>query len=560
LSRKLEKAGNRGARAKAHAPQRADCQSVAGFQPALHLSHLTFFLAALAVVAAVYAAYSPTLNYPFILDDHQFLGDPRMQSPGHVGEYFTSWVWAQFAGGPVSFYRPLFLLWLRVNFILFEMSPWGWHLLSILKHIAAAILLGLLTWKLLRGRVAALMAAALFALHPAATESVAWITVPDPLASAAIVGALLLYFRYEGRRSVAWLIASALVYLAALFAKETAIVFLAVLLPLALTLRPAEGARAFRDTVPFLAATAAYLALRVHALGGRLVPLTQHLPWRTVLLSWPATIWFYVKVLLWPVRSRAFADPIRADQFSVRGVLLPGVAVVCVLAILGWALVRCWRKEAAGVKAALLVGTLLLVLPLLPALNLNALNPEDSLHGRYAYLSANGLMLLLATGWHLAQRRRAFWLGASGLLAIAFLALTVSQEAAWKDDLAVFTEGHRNAPRNVFVDRNLVRAHVEEALGWDVAGRCQQALPVFEDAIRRHPEDWYGWAGLGDCLDQLNELPRAEQALHRAADLAHLDRVTERWREVREKCRTGCQPAADWQSAPRSTTETLPAR
>ena len=41
--------------------------------------------------------------------------------------------------------------------------------------------------------------------------------------------------------------------------------------------------------------------------------------------------------------------------------------------------------------------------------------------------------------------------------------------------------------------------------------------------------------GFGDCLDQLNDLRRAEQALHRAADLAGQPRVTERWQEVREK-------------------------
>jgi len=82
---------------------------------------------------------------------------------------------AQVPGGPLSFYRPLFVVWLRLNFILSEMSPWGWHLLSVVKHLSAAVLLGLLVWKLLRDRVAALVAGTLFAMHPAHTESVAWV-------------------------------------------------------------------------------------------------------------------------------------------------------------------------------------------------------------------------------------------------------------------------------------------------------------------------------------------------------------------------------------------------
>src|SRR5215469_10344017 len=162
------------------------------------LSPFAFWIAAAAVILATLAAYSPSLNYPFILDDNRFIGDPRVQLPGQIFSYFTNAAWAQFAGGPTSFYRPLFVLWVRVNYILNEMSPWGWHFASVLKHVAVIVLLGLLVWKLLRDRMAVLIAAALFALHPAHTESVAWVSVPDPLMSAAVLGALLCYLQYRG--------------------------------------------------------------------------------------------------------------------------------------------------------------------------------------------------------------------------------------------------------------------------------------------------------------------------------------------------------------------------
>ena len=168
--------------------QRKSSPSVAPAGAEGLLSPLTACLLAVALVAGVFAIYSPALHFQFVLDDHRFVGDPRLQSPGHLGEYFTSYVWAQVPGGPLSFYRPLFVLWMRLNFILSGLSPWGWHLLSIVKHVAVAVLLGWLVWKLLRDRVAAFMAATLFALHPAQTESVAWVTVPDPLMSAAGTG------------------------------------------------------------------------------------------------------------------------------------------------------------------------------------------------------------------------------------------------------------------------------------------------------------------------------------------------------------------------------------
>src|SRR5580704_6008081 len=167
----------------------------AGRRPEL-ISPRTAVIAALCVTAVVFAVYWSCLDFQFILDDHRFVNDPRVQSSGHIWDYFANYVWAQFTGGPPSFYRPVFILWMRVNFMLSASSPWGWHLLSITNHAAVALLLGLLAWRLLRDRVAGLLAATLFAMHPAQTESVAWVTVPDPLMSIGILGALLLYLRY----------------------------------------------------------------------------------------------------------------------------------------------------------------------------------------------------------------------------------------------------------------------------------------------------------------------------------------------------------------------------
>jgi len=556
------------------------------------LSPVTFSIAAILLVAAVFAVYSPSLNYQFVLDDHRFIDDPRIQSAGHLWEYFTNYVWAQFTGGPSSFYRPLFVLWMRLNFIFNETSAWGWHFFSIAKHVSVAILLGLLVWELLNDRIAILIAAALFALHPAQTESVAWVSVPDPLLSAAVLATLLFYLKYAAPSPAAdtagtttsrrksrkpsraavksqsrtrWLVASLVCCLVAMFTKETAVVLLPTVFALALltadrasdnrgtsTSEASTRARlvfASRQTIPFLCVTAIYVVMRVNALGGRLGALTQHLTWHTLALSWPATLWFYVKVLLWPVQSRAFADPTEIDAFSVRGVLLPAVALCCATLILSAALFWAWRKahglpnpEALRIRCALVLGTLILVLPIVLAINLNALNPGDFLHGRYTYLPLTGLALLLATGWHLTEKQRVPLLLAAGLLAVAFGVLTVKQENEWQDDLTVFTVAHQIAPHNVPVSLSLARAHVQVALDMSEKGRCDEALPVFDDVIHDYPQDWYAWAGRGECLIQLNDLSKAEESLHRAADLSHAPQVTQEWQEVRAKL-VGSTPA-----------------
>jgi hypothetical protein len=540
------------------------------------------FVAFLLLLAIIFAVYSPTLHYEFVLDDHRFTSDPRIQSSGYIWDYFANYVWAQFTGGPPSFYRPIFILWLRINFMLSDLSPWGWHLLSIAKHLAVAALLAWLVWKLLRDRAAALMAAALFALHPAQTESVAWVTVPDPLMSIGILGALILYLKYvdtssssaqakekksrkarskSSQPSTRWIVASVAACFAAMLAKETAILFPALIFTLVLLAQAGQSAdanksdsqedkrwkdrtlQALRQTGPFLCAAALYLLLRLNALDGKLGAQTQHLPWSTVVMSWPGILWFYIKAMLWPGRSYAFADPFLVSQFTMRGVVLPALGVVASSAFIAGIFLWARRKSRCGLSSgyathidqALFIGTLLLVLPLLLALNLNALNPGDFLHGRYTYLPLAGLAILMATAWHLAGRLRLPLFCAATALAVVFCALTIAQEKMWHDDLTLFNAAHELAPHNGPVAQNLANAQVQAALRLDDEGRCSEAMPVFEQVIREYPQDWFAWAGMGDCFLQLNDLVKAEDALHRAADLSHEPRVLEQWRQVRAK-------------------------
>lgn len=543
------------------------------------LSKRSFLGAALGCLALVFAVYHRSLDFQFILDDHRFTADPRIQQSGHLWDYFANFVWAQFNGGPPSFYRPVFLLWMRTNFLLSDLSPWGWHLLSIAKHALVAALLGLLVWKLLRDSTAALVTATLFALHPAQTESVSWVTVPDPLMSAGLLLSLLGFLRYlepdstsfpgrgkKPRTSGAartpanhrkWLVLSICAYFLSLLAKETALVFPAVIFAVSFGSRPrerAEGTRsasdrgsgsrwaqAFGKTAPFLFATAVYLLMRLSALGGKLGASTQHLAWSTVVLSWPSILCFYLRAMLWPAKSYSFADPILVSRFSAREVLLPLLGLLLAGAIVATGLRWISKKAAreldrvayARLKTSQITGTLLLILPLVPALNLNALNPGDFLHGRYTYLPLAGLMLLVAAGWRTAKGPRiVFWCAACALV-IGFSILTLEQEKQWESDATVFSIAHELAPRNVPVARNLADTRVLEGLELHDEGRCQEALPIFEQVTREFPEDWYAWAGLGDCYVEQNDLIKGEDSLHRAVDISHDPGLIEHWQELR---------------------------
>jgi tetratricopeptide (TPR) repeat protein len=142
-------------------------------------------------------------------------------------------------------------------------------------------------------------------------------------------------------------------------------------------------------------------------------------------------------------------------------------------------------------------------------------------------------MMALAAAWRLSGKARIALAYFAAVVAIVFGELTVSQETMWKDDLTVFTTAHALAPRNAPVSRNLADAQVQQALQLEDEGRCGEAVPVFEQVAKDYPQDWYAWAALGVCMVQLNDLPKAEESLRRAAEISHDARVIEQWRQLR---------------------------
>ena len=85
------------------------------------------------------AAYARTVVFDFVFDDHlQIAMNPWVQAWRFVPHYFTGHVWSfeqpAWAG---NYYRPLFLLWLRVVNSVVGLTPGWWHLLTIAAHLLA---------------------------------------------------------------------------------------------------------------------------------------------------------------------------------------------------------------------------------------------------------------------------------------------------------------------------------------------------------------------------------------------------------------------------------------
>src|SRR5271157_6349218 len=187
------------------------------------------------ILALTFAVFAPTLRYQFVHDDRgQIVENPAVHSWRAVPTYFTSHVWAAVMPEELgNYYRPLFLLWLRINDAVFGNQAWGWHLTSILAHVLTTLLVYLLAWRLGIGTDAALLAALIFGLHPAHIEAVAWVSgVTEPLLGILLIASFLSYVqsRVEGARAPKWKIISLVLFALAILEKETALILPGLLL------------------------------------------------------------------------------------------------------------------------------------------------------------------------------------------------------------------------------------------------------------------------------------------------------------------------------------------
>ncbi|HEX3726407.1 MAG TPA: hypothetical protein VHV08_09195 [Pirellulales bacterium] len=144
----------------------------------------------LALVVLVACVYAPTLGNGFIWDDDAYVEhNPTLLSLAGLRD-----IWLK--PGAVPQYYPLVHTTFWMEHHLWGLDPFGYHLVNLLLHAVAV----LLVWRLLV-RLAvpgAWLAAAIFAVHPVGVESVAWITERKNVLSAALaLGALLAYLSFS---------------------------------------------------------------------------------------------------------------------------------------------------------------------------------------------------------------------------------------------------------------------------------------------------------------------------------------------------------------------------
>jgi Flp pilus assembly protein TadD len=427
---------------------------------------------ALAVALLATIPYAHTIGHGFAFDDEPVIVKNRfLTSLRRLPDLLTHGEWAG-AALQARVYRPLTGATYAANHALGGLSPWGYHLVNVLLHGAAAAGVFLLATSWGVAPLGAFLGASLFAVHPIHVEAVANVVGrKDVLATLLLVVMALLHGRAHGGRKQTALLAS-LAYLGAMLAKETGAVGLALVAAQDVVLRARSG----RRTRLLLygghaAALALYLGAYAHALGGIQAPdvpfvdnPAAHAPLGVRLLTAIAVIWKGLALQLFP---SAQSPDYSYDSIALATSLADPRVVAALAAFAGWAALGLRLRSRAPAVALSLAWY---AAPLFPASNL-AFPVGTIFAERLLYASSVGSMIAVAIPLAgVLSRLRALGARTAVLAMTALLATTtVTRASAWKDETQLFEAAVQVVPRSAKVRVKLA----ELALG---AGRAEQAL------------------------------------------------------------------------------------
>jgi len=440
--------------------------------------------------------YCGALSFDFVWDDWpQIINNPIIRSWHNLPRVFGSDLWYHVARHQV-YYRPLFVAWSMLNYSLFGLKPWGWHLCAILVHIAATVSVFWLARKLGLEHWTAALATVIFALHPIHIEAVVWISaVSDAMVTlfAALAFVAFLNGRTPGQkgRLLCWMASLALLA-CALFTKEMAVTF-AALVAIYAWLHPRKdrssaGAKvcgAALEALPYGLVTVAYAFVRKHALAQATGKFDPNHGILDLLRTLPLVISFYVKKLLFPTGLTGLYYTPYVTGKVVMQVVVPLLALGTLWIVL-WYWNRREGNRTVGFAACwFLIG-------LAPALYLRNFGNGDFVRDRYVYLPSVGFSILLA----MALRRlpplrqwsaRAVQCGAFAVVCVAWIGVSLAQQVYWANDFLVLLRGQSLYPTNPYTLVGLASEYSER-------GAHELAIQYAQTAEREHPE--YGYARL----------------------------------------------------------------
>ncbi len=411
----------------------------------------------LAIIAMVFIAYINTLTLDYALDDRLVITENQFTKKGVAGipEIMTNDAFTGFFGKKKSLvaggrYRPLTQIMFAVEYQVFGPNPFIGHLINLILYTLLCVLLFALLKELFQFESKrkwyfslAFLTTAIFALHPIHTEVVANIKGRDEIIS--LLGSLvafwfaLKFIKSQNYLNLVWM---SLVFVLALFSKENALTFLAVI-PLTLYFfKLGKIKDSLFIMLPLVIVSAVFMIIRQNAVGSilnaEIAPEILNNPFLgvnystelgTVIYTW----WKYLSLMIFP-------HPLTHDYYPFQIPYYTIANPIILVLILSFSVIAIFSVNKFFKKSLFAWAMMIFAVTFSVQSNL-VFNIGTFMNERFLFAPSIGLAILIAMFFmflldKLKNKRVVEFLFV--FLILAYTTKTISRNFVWKNDRTLF--------------------------------------------------------------------------------------------------------------------------
>jgi tetratricopeptide (TPR) repeat protein len=444
------------------------------------------------LLAISFIVYSPALKNELVnWDDYNYIRDnPAIQSLS-MSNILNIFNFRTFIMGN---YHPFTILSYAIEYKFAKADPFLYHLDNILLHLINISLFCWLMWCLTRKYYAALIAAALFAVHPMRVESVVWAAErKDVLYTCFYLLALIsyLFFLTRQKNNRKFYFLSLFLFLFSVLSKGQAVV-----LPLTFLLIDYWFSRKITlanvlNKIPFFALSILFGILAIQAQSSSLTTerLASHTFFERLVFA-SFNIIAYLYKLVFPYKLSCFYGYPKSDEmgFVYAGGLMAILIVTLVLVFL--------RKNRIILFGTLFfLFTVFIVIQLMPIGN-------AIIADRYTYIPYIGLFFIIAMLLDpLIQDKMKKWSWIRYPLIIQFCVFCIFsfiQSGIWRNNATLWENVIKNNPREGMAYNNVATEYMERK-EYD---KAKEALYKSIHNSENYPEVYRSYHNLGKAYSE----------------------------------------------------------
>lgn len=405
------------------------------------------------------------------------------------------------------YYRPIFLLSLTIDFILYGDSAGLFHLSNIILHIVLTILIFLTLRYFLNDEFYSFLGALIVSIYPARTEAVVYISARLHILGA-LFSLLTIYLlkRYEFENSKKFYYSSFIAYFLAVFSVE-----MSIFLPLFIIFE--QGFQNLKKTLklltPHLFIILIYLFVRWLVLNKF---LWLQVPFPTRFFTGLSTFIKYLEISLFPFNLKVFYEnfPYFKKSFD-----LNALAGLIALSLLIYGLFISYKKNKN-----VFLGLLWFLSSFFFVSNIPYIMYPSLISERYLYLPLIGLSFIipefLKTIFRGVKKNRLLILILVILFMIPSFYTIYRRMTPYRGNHFFWFSAVESAPTNTYALDHLAQVYLAEEDYFS-------ALKVYEKIAEISPGDYDNYTKIGNFYLRFNDYITAEVYYKKALEIAEYD-------------------------------------